>query len=84
MKTLTVRNVPRRVAEALNRERRRSDQSLNQTVIDVLSRGLGLDDSAPRRNGLAKLAGTWTAEDLRQFDESVAAFDAVDPEMWTG
>ena len=81
MKNLTVRNLPRQVAEALNRERRRSDRSLNQTVIDVLSRGLGLGDGG-RRNGLAKLAGTWTDDDLQRFNESVAAFEAVDPDMW--
>ena len=82
MKTLTVRNLPRQLAEALNRERRRSDRSLNQTVIDVLSRGLGIGDDGPRRNGLAKLAGTWTDDDLQQFNESVAALEVVDPEMW--
>jgi hypothetical protein len=82
MKTLTVRSLPKRVAEALDRERRRSDQSLNQTVIDVLSRGLGLGDDGARRNGLAKLAGTWTDDDLHQFNQSVAAFEAVDSEMW--
>jgi plasmid stability protein len=82
MKTLTVRNLPKQVAEALNRERRRSDRSLNQTVIDVLSRGLGIGAEGPRRNGLAKLAGTWTEADLQQFNEAVAAFDAVDSEMW--
>ena len=59
MKTLTVRNLPRQLAEALNRERRRSDRSLNQTVIDVLSRGLGIGDEGPRRNG----AGVETPRD---------------------
>ena len=78
----TVRNVPRRVAQALDRERRRRDRSLNQTVIDALSRGLGLEDDGSRRNGLARLAGTWTEEDGQAFDASVAAFDRVDPEMW--
>jgi hypothetical protein len=81
MKTLTVRNVPRPLADALKRERRRREQSLNQTVLDVLSRGLGLD-GGPSRNGLAKLAGTWTAAEQRRFDAAVAPFEAVDDEMW--
>jgi hypothetical protein len=82
MKHVTVRNIPRQVAEALNRERRRSDRSLNQTVIDVLSRGLGLSQHGPRRNGLAQLAGTWTDDDLRRFEAAVAPLEAVDPDMW--
>ena len=82
MKTLTVRNVPRRLAQALDRERRRRDRSLNQTVIDALSRGLGIEDDGPRRNGLGRLAGTWTDADVREFDDSMTAFDRVNPEMW--
>jgi hypothetical protein len=82
MKTLTIRNVPKRLADALNRERRKKDASLNSTVIDLLSRSLGVDDGAPRRNGLAQLAGNWTADDQREFDRAVAPFEAVDEDMW--
>jgi hypothetical protein len=83
MRTLTIRNVPRRLAEALDRERRRRDTSLNRTVLDLLGRGLGIDGNGPRRNGLGQLAGTWSAEDQRQFDAAVEPFEAVDPEMWS-
>ncbi len=83
MKALTIRNVPRRLAEALERERRRRDESLNATVLDLLGRGLGVGPEGPRRNGLAKLAGTWTAEEQQEFDAAVAAFEAVDVDMWT-
>ena len=82
MKTLTIRNVPKRLADALDRERRRNDASLNSTVLDLLGRSLGADGHGPRRNGLAKLAGTWSADDQRQFDAAVIAMDAVDEEMW--
>jgi len=83
MKTLTIRNVPRRLADALDRERRRRDASLNSTVLDLLGRSLGVAGNAPRRNGLAELAGTWTAEEQRQFDAAVAPFEAVDDDMWS-
>ena len=83
MKTLTIRNVPRPLAEALNRERRRTDRSLNRTVLDVLSRGLGVGAAGPPRNGLAKLAGTWTADEHRAFEPAVAPFETVDHEMWS-
>ena len=82
MKTLTIRNVPRRLADALDRERRRHDASLNSTVLDLLSRSLGVAGDGPRRNGLAELAGTWSAKDQRQFDAAVAPFEVVDDDMW--
>lgn len=82
MKTLTIRNVPRRLADALDRERRKQDASLNSTVLDLLSRGLGVGGGAPRRNGLAALAGTWSEKEQRQFDAAVAPFELVDDDMW--
>lgn len=82
MKSLTIRNVPRRLAEALDRERRRGDKSLNATVLELLNRSLGLGHAGPPRNGLAKLAGTWSAAEQRAFDAAVAPFEVVDEEMW--
>ena len=82
MKTLTIRNVPKRLADALDRERRRTDASLNSTVLDLLGRSLGADGHGPRRNGLAKLAGTWSRDEQRQFDEAVAAVESIDDDMW--
>lgn len=80
MKALTIRNLPPSVAEALTRERERRGTSLNQTVIDLLSTGLGV--GGPRSNGLASLAGRWNGEDLRRFEEAVAPFEALDAELW--
>lgn len=77
MKTLTIRNVPKRLADAVDRERRRKNASLNSTVLELLSRSLGADGQG-RRNGLARLAGTWDAEDLRRFESAVAALDQAD------
>ena len=82
MKALTVRNVPKKVADALARERRRRDQSLNQTVIDILAEALALDSRGGRNNGLASLAGTWSASDVAQFEEAIAASEHVDDELW--
>ena len=82
MKTLTIRNVPTRLAQALDRERRRHDRSLNSTVLELLGRSLGADGHGPRRNGLAKLAGTWSIDEQRQFDAAVAPFEKIDADMW--
>jgi hypothetical protein len=82
MKHLTIRNVPKRLADALNRERRKRDASLNTTVIDLLNRSLGVSGDGPRSNGLADLAGTWSQEDQREFDAAVASLESVDDEMW--
>lgn len=78
MKRLTIRNVPSRLAAALDRERRRCGQSLNQTVISLLAQALGLGPGTKRSNGLARLAGTWSAQDYRRFE----AAQRVDRKLW--
>ncbi|MBE0618930.1 MAG: antitoxin [Proteobacteria bacterium] len=82
MKNLTVRNVPPGLGEALEREKRRRGTSLNQTVLDLLSQGLGADGPGPRRNGLKALAGTWSAEEFEGFERAVAVTEQVDEELW--
>jgi nucleoid-associated protein YejK len=78
---LTIRNVPPGLSEQLEREKHRRGRSLNQTVIDLLSTAVGL--GAPvRSNGLGRLAGTWTANDLRSFEEAVAFTEQIDEEHW--
>jgi hypothetical protein len=80
MRNLTIRNVPGGLADALEKEKNRRRESLNQTVIELLSQGLGV--GLPRSNGLARLAGTWTAEDQREFEEGIAPFEEIDAELW--
>jgi plasmid stability protein len=80
-KHLTVRNVPEDVARALAAERRRSGESLNKTIIELLRRALDMNRLAPD-NGLGALAGTWSAEDLAEFEEATRCFETIDEDLW--
>ena len=82
MKTLTVRGVSKRLADALEREKRRRGQSLNQIVLDALSDRLGVGDAGPRRNGLGRLSGTWSADEARLFEQAVASTEQIDDDLW--
>lgn len=82
MRHLTIRNVPPEVAEALERKRQRSRVSLNQTVIDLLRRALGVRPQGVEGNGLASLAGTWTKEEHEQFEAAVAVTEQIDEDLW--
>ena len=82
MRTLTIRNVPEGLAAAIEREKRRREASLNSTVLQLLSSSLGVGGTGHRTNGLAELSGTWTAEDLVEFETAVAPLETVDDDMW--
>lgn len=82
MRHLTIRNVPAEVSQALDTERARSRASLNQTVIDLLGRALGVGRQGETSNGLASLAGTWTEEEHERFEAAVAVTEQIDEELW--
>ena len=81
MSYLTIRNVPSNLAQALEEEKHRRHKSLNQTVIDLLTAALGVGAN-PRTNGLAQLAGSWTAEEHEEFQAAVADTERIDEELW--
>jgi len=81
IKALTIRNLPPALAEALEREKRRRGQSLNQTVIDLLDQGLGTRGA--RSNGLGRLAGGWSEKEFRDFEKATAQFEEMDAELWS-
>ena len=82
MKHLTVRNIPSDLGRALEREVRRRGESLNETVKQLLERALGLSSDQPYDNGLGKLAGSWSKEDLAEFEKATEPFETIDEEPW--
>lgn len=82
MKTMTIRNIPAELAQALDKERRRRGLSLNRTVLALLRNALALPTTATRSNGLRQLAGTWSEAEYKQFEQAVAPFGEIDEAMW--
>ena len=82
MKTMTIRNVPAELAQALEKERRKRGTSLNRTVLALLRNALGVSSQTVPSNGLRQLAGTWSEAEYKQFEQTVALLGEVDEAMW--
>ena len=82
MQNISIRGIPADLAKALHEEKNRRGQSLNQTVRDLLRRALGLGPNSPYDNGLAAHAGTWSEQDLREFEGATSAFSQIDKDLW--
>ena len=67
----TIRQVPAHVVRSLRRKSKQSRQSLNETAIEALTKGLGLADERPTFHDLDTLAGTWRED--AAFDAAIAA-----------
>jgi hypothetical protein len=72
MESLTIQNIPLEIAQALQQESVRLNASLDDTVIELLRRALKIGSPQEKRNGLARLAGTWSAEEHDQFEAAIA------------
>jgi len=81
MKTMTIRNVPNEVAQALDAERLRRGLSLNRTVLALIAESLGVSGKS-RSNGLKGLSGDWTEAEYRQFEAATVPFNEIDDEIW--
>jgi hypothetical protein len=80
-KQITLRNVQPELARRLERLARDSGSSVNTKVLQILEAAVGLDVSA-RRARLSRYT-TWTPDDLREFEENLAAQRVVDAKLWT-
>ena len=70
-KNLSIRYISTELGQALDAERERSEKSLNETVLSLLERALGVDDGA-YDNGLGNLAGEWSERDLATFENAAS------------
>lgn len=88
MKTVTLRNLPRELAHEVSRRSREKRLSLNRTVVELLAERLGTAKSSKEAKtgakdpGLLGLAGSWSADEARAFDETLALQRRIDPDLW--
>jgi hypothetical protein len=77
-KQITVRGVSEELSRKLQQLSRARGESLNATVLHILEQVTGTD---ARRRRLARYA-TWTRDDLREFEEALAAQRTIDEGLW--
>lgn len=84
MKSFTIHKLDPDLAESLENRAKREGLSINQTVKVILSESLGLKKPAPvdHSGDFADLAGRWSDEEARSFDERVDDQRRVDAADW--
>ncbi len=75
---LTIRGVPDAVGERLEKLSQARGQSINATVLEILSRSFDID---ARRQHLARYV-TWEAADVEEFQASLDYQRVVDDDQW--
>ena len=86
MKSITMHKLDPVVARELGKRARAQGRSLNRTAQELLRIAMGLPGAKgiDRTDAFRDLHGTWSEEDLREFNERVADLGRIDPADWEG
>lgn len=84
LKPITLRNLPEPVARAVREQAAKYQVSLNKAVIQLLEEAVGTSPKPRTRvyHDLDHLSGSWTEEEARAAEETLAEVRRIDPEMW--
>ena len=84
MKAITLRNIPADLGRRIERRAKEKGSSMNKTVIQILEDALGTSRkrAVQLHHDLDHLAGSWSEDEAREFDEDLAAQRKIDPEPW--
>ena len=82
MKTMTVRNIPDSVAEALSRRAYDRHMSVNSIVVTFLSNAVIEGNPFSRKRDLSEFCGTMSDEELAEFNTVTESTRRIEPKDW--
>ena len=82
MSQITLRKIPENIEKQIRALSKKSNSSLNSTIIELLEKALGTGRKTRNKRDLSKLVGTWNREQAKEFEENTRIFEQIDEEIW--
>jgi hypothetical protein len=84
MNQLTLRKIPGPVERKLRLYSKQNNESLNKSVISILSKALGVSDSPhpKRKRNLSRFMGAMSSDEAKKFNNDTSDFEKIDKELW--
>ncbi|MCB9768403.1 MAG: antitoxin [Candidatus Omnitrophica bacterium] len=85
MGSLSVRGVDQELADLLKRRAKESDKSVNQLVVEILRRSVGLEKEkkfTQIHTDLDSFFGTWSEKEFEEIQGKIDSERRVDDELW--
>jgi hypothetical protein len=84
MANISVRGVEDKALRKLKETARRRGISLNGLITEMLNEGTGQKRAVTpvEHDDLDRLAGTWTTQETREFQDATATSGQVDEKLW--
>jgi hypothetical protein len=79
---ITLRQIPPAIEKHLRALARTQGTSLNKTIINLIAHALGMAHGERKVRDLSDLAGTWSEQEARAFDEHIRTFEQIDESIW--
>jgi hypothetical protein len=78
----TIRNIPKKLDNALRKRAKEQRKSLNQVAVEALATGLGLanGDAPIKYRDLSDWVGRWVEDPA--FEEAREFHERIDPDLW--
>lgn len=85
MGSISIRSVDEQLADRLKQQARVSKKSVNQLVLEILKRHVGLEKEkrfTREYDDLDALFGQWSEDDFRQIQGKIDNERRIDEELW--
>jgi len=84
MNQITVRGIAPDLEKQIRRKAKAMGKSLNKVMLELISGSEGPEKRRKKPAGasLAELAGGWSENEAREFEESVRVFEEIDQATW--
>ncbi|MEW6526160.1 MAG: hypothetical protein AB1444_05760 [Spirochaetota bacterium] len=79
---IVIRNLSQKTYEQLKMLANKNKTSINKTIIALLHKSLGIDDTTKKIRDLSDIAGKWSEDEFNEFMTNIKVLDAIDEEVW--
>lgn len=85
MSNFNLRNISPQVMSMLKKEATQKKISINSLILQIIEQDLGIARPTKKAifHDLDHLAGTWSNEDKKAFDDNIKPFENIDKELWS-
>jgi hypothetical protein len=82
MKAITLRKIPRELAEMVKERAHSSHTSFNKAVLSLLEERMGGSTTKQQHNDLDHLFGSWNKREASPIDKALSRQRNIDRELW--
>lgn len=86
MKAITLRGIKPLVMDNLKKEAKKNGKSINQYLLDIIHRQLGMEKEKKytlEHDDLDDLFGKWSEKEFDQIQSKIDSERVIDEELWT-